>query len=356
MNRLSIIAATSLVVFAGTANAGLQGLVFTSQQQNAVRFLDFNTSTASTLWASANPSTRLANITPGPSGEFYVADGRAPSPNLTDAGILRIDGLFTGAAAATQLTQGNPLQNPIGLVYNAATSSLITVSNPGSPVTPDTLDGIFTVSLGGSVSPIFIEDQNATGVRFDDGLSIIADPFSNNYYVTSVNGGSFDNGLADGRSSTLWRLEYDMGTNSYALANNPVVDFASSQTGFGSNLLSVRGIAAVPGTSSLWVTDFEQGGIYRIDLDGSGDFLSLTEIATGLDQPESIIFNPLTGQLVFTERGNLTDSKISAINLDGTGYEVLLAGEHARGFYIIPAPSSVGLLALAGLAAARRRR
>lgn len=356
MNRLTIIAATSLLAAAGSASAGLQGLVFTSQQQNAVRFLDFSTNTASTLWASANPDTRLANITAGPAGEFYVADGRLPFPNLTDAGIIRIDGLFSGAAAATPLTQGNPLQNPVGLVYDPTTSNLITVSNPGSPVTPDTIDGIFTVSLGGSVSPVFIEDQSATGVRFDDGHSIVADPFSNNYYVTSINGGSFDNGLADGRSSTLWRLEYDMGTNSYSLSDNPVIDFADSETGFGSDLLNVRGIAAVPGSSSLWVTDFDQGSIFRVDLDGSGNFLSLTQVASGLDQPESIIYNPFTGQLVFTERGNLTDSKISAINLDGTGYEVLLAGEHARGFYIIPTPGSAGLLALAGLAAARRRR
>lgn len=355
MSRYATILAAGLLAASGAAHAGVQGIVFTSQQQNAVRFLDTGTNTASTLWASPNPDSRLANITAGPSGEFYVADGRLPFPNLTDAGILRIDDLF-GSATASSLTQGNPLQNPLGLVYDPTTSGLLTVSNPGSPVTGDTVDGIFSVSLGGTVGPVHVEDNNGTGVRFDDGHSIVADPFSNDYFVTSVNGGSFDNGLADGRSSTLWRLEYDGNTNSYDLGETPVLDFANSETGFGSDLLNIRGIASVPGSSSLWVTDFVNGSILRIDLDGSGNFQSLTEIASGLNEPESIIYNPFTGELVFTERGGLTDSKISSINLDGTGYEILLEGEHARGFYIVPTPGTGALLLLSGLAAVRRRR
>ncbi len=355
MSRSLAIGVVGLLAACGAAHAGVQGIVFTSQQQNAVRFLDTGTNTASTLWASLDSNTRLANITAGPAGEFYVADGRLPFPNQVDAGILRIDNLF-GAASASYLTQGNPLQNPVGLVYDSTTSSLLTVSNPGSPVTQDTIDGIFSVSLGGAVGPVHIEDNNGSGVRFDDGHSIVADPFSNDYFVTSVNGGSFDNGLADGRSSTLWRLEYDANSNSYNLGNAPVLDFASSETGFGSDLLNIRGIAAVPGSSSLWVTDFVNGSILRVDLDGSGNFQSLTEIASGLAEPESIIYNPLTGQLVFSERGGLTDSKISSINLDGTGYEVLLEGEHARGFYIVPTPGTGALLLLSGFAAVRRRR
>lgn len=355
MTRTIAIAAAGLLAACGAAHAGLQGIVFTSQQQNAVRFLDTNTNSVSTLWASPNSATRLANITAGPGGEFYVADGRVPFPNLTDAGVLRLDNLF-GVASASYLTQGDPLQNPVGLVYDPTTAGLITVSNPGSPVTADTVDGIFSVSLGGSVGPIHIEDNNGTGVRFDDGHSIVADPFSNDYFVTSVNGGSFDNGLADGRSSTIWRLEYNGNSNSFDLSDAPVVDFAAGETGFGTDLLNIRGIAAVPGSSSLWVTDFTNGTILRVDLDGSGNFLSLTQVASGLSEPESIIYNPLTSQLVFTERGGLTDSKISAINLDGTGYEVLLEGEHARGFYIIPSPGTGAILMLSGLAAARRRR
>lgn len=356
MLRYATLAAAAILAASGAAHAGLQGIVFTSQQERAVRFLD-SSGVVSTLWAAPDPDSRLAGITRGPGGEFYVSDGRSiPFPNLTDAGIVRLDGLFSGTPSASFLTQGTPIQNPIGLTYDPTTSSLLSISTPGVPITPDSQRGIFSVSLGGTVSPVFVQDEDATGVRFSTGRSIIADPFSNDYYVTAVNGGSFSNGQPDGVSSTLWRLEYNAGTNSYDLGSDPVVDFADTFTGFGTDITGLRGIATVPGSESLWVTDIVTGSILRIDLDGAGNFASLTQIATGLDQPEEIIYNPFTGQLVFSERGDNIDPKLSAINIDGTGYEILLEGEHARGFYIIPSPGTGAILMLSGLAAVRRRR
>jgi hypothetical protein len=356
MLRYATLAAAAILSASGAAHAGLQGIVFTSQQERAVRFLD-SSGVVSTLWSAPNPDSRLAGITRGPGGEFYVSDGRgSPFPNLTDAGIVRLDNLFSGAPTASFLTQGNPIQNPIGLTYDPTTSSLLSISTPGAPITPDTQRGIYSVSLGGGVSPIFVQDESATGVRFSTGRSIIADPFSNDYFVTAVNGGSFSSGQPDGTSSTLWRLEYDANTNSYNLGSNPLVDFADGFTGAGIDFTGVRGIATVPNSESLWVTDRVTGSILRIDLDGNGNFASLTQIATGLNEPEEIIYNPFTGQLVFSERGNNIDPKLSAINLDGTGYEILLTGEHARGFYIIPSPGAGAILVLSGLAAVRRRR
>lgn len=352
--RLTL-AAAFVAGAAGTASAGLQGIVFTSQQQNAVRFLD-STGSVSTLYASVNPDTRFANVTAGPTGELYVADGRLPFPNTTDAGILRVDMPFSGSASASYLTQGNPLQNPVGLTYDSVSGNLLTVSNPGSPVTGDTIDGIFSVSLSGATGPIFVEDNNATGVRFDDGFGLARANGSNDFFVTAVNGGSFDAGGVDGRSSTIWRMEYDAGSGDYALANDPAVDFADAFTGFGSDLTNIRGIATVPGSDSIWVTDFDNGSILRVDLASDGSFSSVSLVASNLAQPETIIYNPLTGKLVFSERGDLTDSRISSIAIDGSGYEVLLEGEHARGFYIVPAPGSAALMALAGFAATRRRR
>ncbi len=100
----------------------LQGIVFTSQQQNAVRFLD-STGSVSTLYASVNPDTRFANVTAGPTGEprrrwktsVPEHDRRRHSP---------VDMPFSGSASAAYLTQGNPLQKPVGLTYDSVSGNL----------------------------------------------------------------------------------------------------------------------------------------------------------------------------------------------------------------------------------------
>lgn len=125
------------------------------------------------------------------------------------------------------------------------------------------------------------------------------------------------------------------------------------------DLVQVRGITNIPGVAALFVTEWLEGKVYRIDLDGSGNFAGISTIASGLANPEAIEYNPFTGKLVISEEANkvVANQKISQINPDGTGYQVLVGQTHARGFtFVVPTPGTAGLAGIAGLIALRRRR
>ncbi|HYF15976.1 MAG TPA: hypothetical protein VD971_12980 [Phycisphaerales bacterium] len=364
------ICALVVVSLAGSAFAQTPGdIIFTSQQGNGVRmiggFAPTPAGTATQLWNSANPATRLHNITSAPDGNYYVADGRFPFPNTTDAGIIRLSNLFTGATAS-QLQQGNPIQNPVGLVWDNNTNRLYTVSNPGSPQLATTIDGVFGVDLAGNVNTVFTETfPIPPRPAYHAAHSIIKDPRpgSNDYLISNLNGGvgTDPNPIFgfDAESSTIWRMRWNGA--SYAVDSTPMIDFDSSFTGASGSFYNARGMAAVPGSSSIYVADIDAGAINRVDMDALGNFASITTIVTGLAQPETIIYNPYSNKLVFSERstsggGPLVGSKISEINLDGTGYRVMYDGEHAQGFAIVPTPGAATVLGLAGLLAVRRRR
>ncbi|MFO0832375.1 MAG: hypothetical protein U0637_11130 [Phycisphaerales bacterium] len=365
----NLLALGVVVALSGQALATNGDVVFTSQQANGIKVISGTTpGPATTLYLSSNPATLFAGITAAPDGNYYVADGRFPFPNLTDAGIVRVSNLF-GSPSASQLAQGNPLQNPLGLVWDPNTSQLITVSNPGSPPNPPTMDGVYGINLGGTVSTFFTEPNPIPNGRptYHAAHSIIKDPRpgSNDFLISCVNGGVATNPSPtfgfDAESSTVWRLRWNGST--YAMDTSPVVDLASSFTGFSQSFYNSRGMAAVPGSSSFYITDHEAGKINRVDMDALGNFTGMTTILSGLSFPENIIYNQYTNQLVFGERcdslanyGSLTGSKISTVNLDGTGLTVLSTGDHARGFYIVPAPGAAALLGLGGLLARRRRR
>ncbi len=262
-----------------------------------------------------------------------------------------------------------PLQNPLGIVWDPTSGQLISVSNPGSPPAPPTADGVYGVTLGGALTTLFTEPNPIPVGRptYHAAHSIIKDPRpgSNDYLVSCLNGGVGINPSPvfgfDAESSSVWRLQWTGA--GYTMNPNPVVDFASSFTGFGSSFFNSRGMTAIPGTNSFFITDHEAGVINRVDMNGAGAFVSMTTILSGLSFPENVVYNPYTNKLVFGERCDsfanyftILGSKISTVNLDGTGLTMLYAGEHVRGFSIVPAPGALGLLGLGGLIVARRRR
>jgi hypothetical protein len=366
-----------MVVAAGAALANGQvtpnngDIIFTSQTpagNNSVKLISGTVPTvgpATLLYSSGSASSYFAGIQQAPDGNYYLLDGRQPFPNTTDAGVLKIQNIFSGAPTVTQHRQGNPLQNPISLAWSNDTNEFITVSNPGTPQVPATIDGIFGFGTGpAGINTYYPEPNPIVGVRprYYAGYGIIKDPRpgSQDFLVTTINGGVATNptplfGSIDAESSTLWRLQYT--GSGYVLNPTPVVDFAASFTGAASSFYNTRGIAAVPGTNSVYVADIEAGVINKVTLDGLGNFQSITTILSGLNLPENLIYNQYTGQLVFEERSiDLLGAKISTVNLDGSGLTLLYAGEHARGFAIVPSPSALALLGLGGVVVARRRR
>lgn len=364
----TIISAAALLTAAlgGVAFAQNNGdIIFTSQQADAVKLISGTTPTApgaATLIAANTFGTSLGGITRAGDGNYYIVDGNFPVPNPSTAGVRRINNPFSGAATLSTFVQGDPLQYGVGVAYSANTNSLITVNNPFGPVSQGIADGIYNVPLNNpsAVTQIFAEPPISTPQpRYQAGMYIVQDPNSNDFFVVTENGGTGTVGTNpqdDLFPGALWRVRYNGGTNSYAVDATPVVDFGAPFTGLGFNINGPRGIAAVPGTSDLFVTDLWGGTVYKITLDGSGNYSSIALVLSGLDQPESIIYNEYTGKLVIDERGNLTNSRISTFNLDGSGFTVLYTGEHARGFAIVPAPSAVALLGMGGMVLARRRR
>lgn len=344
---------SALLAVCGSALGGVTpvngDIIFTSQQDSSIKLISgFGPSVATTLYTFGDVGDFPAGITKGIDGSYYVSRSKLPVPNA-GAGIARIDDLF-GSPMVSSVATGDPLQNPAALGFSSATGRLITISNPGSA---GTIRGIFDVSTGGSVTTVANEVNSGTGYRSGAGLT--KDPNSDDFFVTGINGGVFDPMTIDGQASTLWRARYDGMSDSYSLDPAPILDFTDS-LGLGLHLTNVRGVAAVPGTNDLYVSDFVTESIYRITLDVMGNFSSIAFVVGGLDQPESLIYNPWTNKLVIDERGGLTSSVISQINLNGSGYEVLASGDHARGFYIVPTPAGLALLPIAGLFAARRRR
>lgn len=331
----AIVSAGALMVLAGTACAQNNGdIIFTDETLDAVRMISGGT--VSTLY-QFNTDVRLAGIDRVGS-DFYVASGFPADP--TDSYIFKISDLF-GAPTSSILDAGYPIQNPIGLKYDPFTNGLLTVNNPGyDPNIDPRFEGILSTTLGGVTSVVFVEPPlSDPNPKYRAGADLTPDPFSNDFFVTSNNGGVDDpGGFIDSEASTLWRLNPTSGSMDL------VADLSNTAWG---TLSHVRGITTLP-DGDIVFTDRNSGGIFRMAPDGTG--LSLIAMAT---TPGRIEYNPYTGALVF---GEADLDQISQINVDGTGYTVLATGVEPRGLYIIPAPSAIALLGLGGLAAIRRRR
>lgn len=329
-------------------------VLFTGQLSNGISVIDDGS--AIDLWVNPESSARMATIVQGPDGAYYISDGRFPGN--TASGILRIDDLF-GAPDVSTFATGDPFMNPIGLVYDAPSQTFLSVNNPAGGGTQGVNEGIIaTNASNGASSLVYQEPDPATDTpRFNAGNRITAAPVGGGYFVSSLNGGIDNSGLGgfDSQASALYAMREVDGA--WVMDAAPAVDFSASVTGLGSDYTNIRGMAAVDGQSSMWVTDHLAGVLLRVDFDSEGQYLGMVEVLTGLLQPESIVYNEYTGKLIIAERGDLTDARISSVNLDGSGYEVLYEGDHARGLYVvIPAPAGLAALGLAGIMGRRRRR
>lgn len=350
-----IAALLAVVGLAQAANAAAVGnIVFTSTVSDSIQY--YNNGVVSTLFAYADPDVRLSDIQRGASGEFYVGSGPYP-PNLTTnkSAIYRVDNLF-GAATSSTLSSDFPLANPSGMVYNNATRRLLVVNNAQSEYNPvNPIRGVLAVNVDTAVVQTSYQQvaPGAASPEWYTANEIINNPYAgnNNYYVTCMNGGDAIGG-PDGQSGVIWKFAVDpitqVGTKTLLLNYGD-----TGMTGLSSVVRDPRSLTLKESTGEMFIANAD-GGVYKILLDGAGNYISTSLLlATPGQKPDHIGYNPYTDKVVFSEE--LTQS-IFQMNTDGTGLETVTTNAGARGFYFIPAPGVSALLGLAGLAAARRRR
>lgn len=304
------------------------------------------------LFSYGDPDTRLAGITRGPDGAYYVANGPLPINDPSQSSIFRITNLLGGSGSSTAFASSDPLQNPIGLTYDGATDNFFAVNNPVGEVNQTRFEGVLGVNASnGVVTEVFEQpDIGDPAPAYRQGTRIAADLTTpGTYLVLSTNGGSFDAGDGDeNKGSTLWRLTVDGGLNGSV---DLVADMSTFNTG--SPITRMRGLTFGP-EGELYVTDAGTDSIYRIDFAGSSvdsitEIYSLASGSAALD----IIYQPSTDSLVFSTEET---QELWRIGRDGSGAELLATDFEARGFYLVPAPGTVALLGLSGLVALRRRR
>jgi len=304
-----------------------------------------------------DPITRLSDLVMAPDGTVFVGNGPLPppDPNVSSASIIRVQDIL-GTPVITNLASGIPLWNPVGVTFDVGNNQVLTVNNLGSDFdVTDRAEGVLGVELDGTVTKVFEQNPLPPRPRFEAGGYIEPDPQGTGDFITvSVNGGIFDGGgggVGELQGSQLYRLEVPgagaVGTGSL------LVDLSDTTvTGLAEPLTFVVGITSVPGTNELFVTNkADLDSVFRVTLTGDGQFESITKIIDGLNDPEEITYDPFNDKLVIAEV-----DKISRINLDGSGYEVLVETSRVRGIVVIPSPAGLSTLALGGLLILRRRR
>jgi hypothetical protein len=338
---------------AASAQAQTNGdLVFTDEYSDSVYHLPVGGGPANLLFNV--PGGRLAGITRN-GNDWFFADGPFPVQNPSNSRILKATNLFSGAPIVTTHASSGNIQNPIGIKYHGASNNIIGVMNPG----PGTFEGLLGVNATtGAQTSLFTEPDpvSTPSPRYNAGGYIVQDVNrGNRFLVTNANGGvdapdpSQDNQVA----STLHGFTINAGLGT---THDFIYDFSSSNTGLPNTLFEVRGIAI--NGNDVFVSDILRGEVYKLTLGMTGTVSSISLLASGLNEPESLIYNPFTNKLIIDEVAGLNPllSRISQINTDGTGYQVLASGFHARGFEIVPSPGTIALLGLGGLFASRRRR
>lgn len=358
MQARKLIVAAGAASFAATASFGalMNGdIVFVNVTGDTVNVYRQATGMATTEHTVSDPMglINLAQIR-RVNGRFYVAADNTPVSDPAEAHIFEFKHL-TGNTVQNSVWDSHPLQRPIGLDYHRKSDTLIALNQvPGAGSLPSNFDGIVGVKRdGSSAGMIFTEDVgSAARPRYAAGDRITKDPFDRDvFYATSINGGVGDDGTGPdtNRPSQIYRLTMD---NSGAGVLDLLVDFSNTTPG---PLTFVRGITSAvggDGNVDLYVTDSFADAIFRVNLDSNGDFASV-ETVLSLEDPGEIQYNRYTNKLVF---GQIQADVVAQINLDGSGYEVLVNGVSPRGITIIPAPGAAAALTLAGLAGLRRRR
>ncbi|MCW5775534.1 MAG: PEP-CTERM sorting domain-containing protein [Phycisphaeraceae bacterium] len=335
----------------GSAQA--QHILMTELNSDTIYKYNPTTNVMTPLFTYADPDVRLAGITRGPSGAFYVANGPLPIQDPSTATIFRIQGLLGGAPVSSVFAKDDPLQNPIGLVYHPASHNLLAVNNPPEgEMSQAAFDGILGYHLGsGAMTQVFTQpSKNDPPPAYRQGARIIVDPSgAGDFIATSLNGGAHDAGGGDmAKGSTLWRFNVDGSLNSSA---SLLVDLSFVTA---SPITFVRGVTAGP-SGELYITDGGTETLYRIDLDGAGNYAGIapvTSIAAGSGMLD-VIYHPGSNKLFFST--SLSD-ELYSVNLDGSGLSLVASNFEARNFFLVPAPGSLALIGLGVLATLRRRR
>ena len=299
-----------------------------------------------------NPGAALAGIVQVGSS-FYFNDGAGDRDPMGVSGLFRLDNAFTSPSISPVAT-GLPIENPIGLKWDAARGNFITVNNPFAP-DASSFEGVLGITPGGTVTEIFEQDTSVPRARYQGGARLAREAFSDSYLAISLNGSGAVTGSGElGNGSALIRIDID---GSLSGSQSTVVDLAdTSVTGLAEPLLDTAGVAVNPNNGLVYLTDRNANAIYELTLDGTGAFDSIRLLVDGLDGPEEIQYDPFNDRLVFDENRGSGLGRISQVELDGSGLQVLVDDVETRGIVVIPAPASFGLLAVGGLVAARRRR
>lgn len=346
----TMLAAVGVLAVVGSASAQQSQFVFTNYEDPGIDA--FVGGSLTRIVDVTNPGASLAGIVQVGSS-FYFNDGAANFDPALTSGLFRVDNPF-GSPSITPVATGMPIENPIGLQWDAARGNFFTVNNP-ILATPGGVEGILGITPGGTVTTVYEQDLSIPRPRYQGASRLAREAFNDSYLVTSPNGSGAVVGTGElGTASALFRIDID---GSLSGESTLVVDLGDTAvTGLAEPLLDTAGLAVNPNNGLVYLTDRHAGAIYEMTLDGSGAFESIRVLLDGLDTPEEIQYDPFNDRLVFDESVVDGLGRISQVELDGSGLEVLVDGVETRGIAVIPAPASLSLLALGGLAAVRRRR
>jgi len=347
-----------VTTLAGSAYAGLGDIVFTDEFTDSVMLLadPGGANTVSNLYTftGVGADFRPGDIIALPGGDYIVANNPLPVLDPSTASIERVTDLF-GSPSHWTVTSSDPVQYPLRMQYDSGIGQVIAVNNPGSDFNlPNRFEGILGVDPDtGTVSELYsnpIPPQDPRP-RYQAGSGMWPDPFSGLYFHMSNNGGEYFTGDPgdENQGSQIYMFDPVAGTVDLAIDLSFVIP--------GTPITRPGGIVALPGDTPGWrdvyLADLETDSIYKIRFDDNLDYVDISVVLDGLENPSSLDFNPFTNKLVWASP---LEDRIEQANLDGTGWEILATGIKARGFEFIPAPSTIALLGLGGLISSRRRR
>jgi len=363
---------TPLAVFGLCAAAGLAGaqsysIVAFDNADQTLKVLNVPggnppATSVNDLYTFVNPNTQIRSIQRAPDGTFYFDNSPFPPTDPNEAGVIQVDGLFGGAPVESFLTQGDPRMTRGGVTFDADLNTILKNEIPTSDHPDPKYFGLLAVDPAtGAITEVFQEDRDnpPPRPRLQRLAGKVKDVFTDDYFVVGLNGGIFEDpgGITDppdrNFGSTIHRMSID--PNTLQGTETLLVDLSDTAvTGLTDPITFGRGLTIDPGDGTLFVSDGE-GDIWRVTLDGGGNFQSITSIVTGFldERPGGIQYNPFNDTILFTTaRGD----QIWQVNKDGSNLSLVIDNFDVGAMYLIPAPSTLALLGIGGLVAARRRR